>query len=421
MYKGHRAPQRYQRQKASTVSDGSNNNNENQQRKAVMRVTTLATTFLTLALGITAVARAEDREPDRPAEVGGTPTNNPKLSPRSDPMPTGWSQKTININVGGVQRKAIADGPGSGTYSCEPVPYPIIISYHGRGASAARMRELSHFHDRKYCSVVLYPQGLDGLGRDSTEMSHGTLKSCWQGAPYCTPKVPGTGPPETIRDDVAFFDALIDLVRTEYRSWAAMDRIYVAGKSNGAEFANYLACYHGDQIAAIAPVSGPFYYATAGLDADPSCSPRHPIPVINFHGDADKAVKYQGSGRWESCLGDLCDPPGRVARIPNLPKWAAAWGGHNGCTLKDLEVPVPGAVQPSSGQETFLSRYYKCNGDVEVLHYRTQNGLHDWPSLSPNDDNTQDDQTFATVPAVLGTMDATEVIVNFFKRFTLRP
>lgn len=386
-----------------------------------MRLTTLATTLLTLALGATAVAGDEDRGPDRPDETRGTVTSDHKLSPRGDPMPTGWSKKVIRINVGGVERTALADGPGSGTYRCEPVPYPIIISYHGRGASASHMRDLSHFHDRKYCSVVLYPQGLDGLGRDSNETSFGTLKSCWQGAPYCTPKVPGTGPPETIRDDVAFFDAIIELVRTEYGSWAAMDRIYVAGKSNGAEFANYLACYHGDQIAAIAPVSGPFYYATAGLDADPTCSPRHPIPVINFHGDADRAVKYQGSGRWETCEGRLCDPPGRVGRIPNLPKWAAAWGSLNGCGLQELDVAVPGAVEPSSGQETFLSRYYGCNGGVEVLHYRTKNGLHDWPSLSPNEDNTHDDKTFDPVPFVPGTMDATEVIFQFFKRFTLRP
>ncbi|CUS09656.1 unnamed protein product [Tuber aestivum] len=386
-----------------------------------MRLITLATAVLTLALGATAVAGDENPDTDRPAEGGGTATSGPKLGPRTDPMPTGWSQKTINIMVGAVQRTVLADGPGSDTYSCGPVPYPIIISYHGRGSNPGRMRGLSQFHDQKYCSIVLYPSGLNGLGRDSTAMSYGTLKSCWQGAPYCTPKVPGTGPPETIRDDVAFFDALINLVRTEYGSWAALDRVYVSGKSNGAEFANYLACYHGDQIAAIAPVSGPFYYAMAGLDADPSCSPTHPIPVINFHGDADKAVKYQGSGRWESCLGNLCDPPDRVARIPNLPKWAAAWGDHNGCESQELDVPVPGAAQPSSGQETFLSKYYNCNGDVEVLHYHTKNGLHDWPSLSPNDDNTQDDQTFATVPAVLGTMNATEVIVQFFKRFTLRP
>ncbi|RPA99236.1 hypothetical protein L873DRAFT_1843769 [Choiromyces venosus 120613-1] len=304
------------------------------------------------------------------------------LNPRANPTPTGWSQENISIMVGSVERRVLADGPGSGTYTCEPVPYSIIVSYHGRGATPERTREPSHFHHRKYCSVVLYPEGLMGLGRDSTETNFGTLKSCWQDAPYCTPKVPGTA--------------------TAPNSQITSPATTVIGSP-------------------LSPVSGPFYYATASLDVEPTCSPNHPIPVINFHGDVDRAVKYAGSGRWESCLGPLCDPPGRVARIPNLPKWAAAWGALNSCTSQDLDVPVPGAVQPSSGQETFLSRYYGCGGGVEVLHYHTKNGLHDWPSLSPNKDNAQDDVTFLTVPAVLGTMDATEEIVKFFKRFTLVP
>jgi poly(3-hydroxybutyrate) depolymerase len=154
------------------------------------------------------------------------------------------------------------------------------------------------------------------------------------------------------------------------------------------------------------------------LEADPTCAPTHPILVINSHGDADLSVPYSGKLDWETCINStLCPPESVQANIPYLPNWARAWGDLNGCATHVADVPVPSATMPSSGQETFLTTYSGCNGGVEVLHYMTHNGPHDWPSRSPNKDNTQN----GAAPAVLGTMEATEAIYDFFTRFTRVP
>jgi polyhydroxybutyrate depolymerase len=67
------------------------------------------------------------------------------------------------------------------------------------------------------------------------------------------------------------------------------DRIYATGFSNGAIMVYRLACELSDQLAAIGPVS-----ATQILDDEQACHPGRSVPVIHFHGTADRLNPYEG-------------------------------------------------------------------------------------------------------------------------------
>jgi poly(3-hydroxybutyrate) depolymerase len=64
--------------------------------------------------------------------------------------------------------------------------------------------------------------------------------------------------------------------------------------SNGGGFVGTLACSaEGGEFAAFAPASGSFYTDVNGLNN--GCSPaRSPLPILEFHGGADKSVNYTG-------------------------------------------------------------------------------------------------------------------------------
>ena len=55
-------------------------------------------------------------------------------------------------------------------------------------------------------------------------------------------------------DNVGFFEAVLEIARSEY--CIDESRVFVAGASSGASFANLLACRFGDRLLATAPVSG---------------------------------------------------------------------------------------------------------------------------------------------------------------------
>ena len=66
-------------------------------------------------------------------------------------------------------------------------------------------------------------------------------------------------------------------------------RVYATGFSNGAIFAYRLACELSDRIAAIGPVA-----ATQILDDQQACRPTRSVPIIHFHGTADRLNPYDG-------------------------------------------------------------------------------------------------------------------------------
>jgi hypothetical protein len=84
-------------------------------------------------------------------------------------------------------------------------------------------------------------------------------------------------------------------------------------------------------------------------------------------------------------------------------------------------------VQQIGLLKTEIEVYHGCNSGVEVVHYRIVHGLHDWPSFVKMDDNSDDESNpkkwVPTVPGwgdwSPGTVEATDIIMEFFRRFRL--
>ncbi len=157
-------------------------------------------------------------------------------------------------------------------------PVALVINFHGLGANSLEQEALSGMSIKAETEgfIVAYPDGLnkawnDGTGRES-------------------------------RDDLQFITELIKSLRSRYN--IDPKRVYATGISNGGGMTNRVACDLSNIIAAIGPVSGAY-----NLWKD--CHPSRPVPVIAFHGTADKIVLFEGAG-----LGNIAPP---------IPEWAAAW------------------------------------------------------------------------------------------------
>lgn len=87
--------------------------------------------------------------------------------------------------------------------------------------------------------------------------------------------------PDKVKEDLAFFDALIKKLSTDYK--IDPDRVYVLGMSNGGYFAHLVAKERSKVVAAVASHSGPLGLQTLlGVHAE------RKFPVLIIHGDKDR-------------------------------------------------------------------------------------------------------------------------------------
>ncbi|WP_020666476.1 alpha/beta hydrolase family esterase [Amycolatopsis nigrescens] len=304
-------------------------------RPAQAALSALAAALLTVASTPAATAAPQTEDHGRPSTGCG---RAPGIAPgRTVPG---------EIEVGGLRRSYLIHLPPD--YHAWR-PQSLTLSFHGQGRTSAYQEELSGVS--AYRTIAVYPQGVVG----------GEEKTAWQGAPYSAPV-----------DDVLFTGKLLDRLQRDL--CVDTRRIYATGKSNGGGFTGLLACRMGDRIAAFAPVSGAFY-PQAGV-----CHPDRPVPILDFHGGADRTIPYAG------------DP---VKGLPPLPDWLSAWAERDGC------APRPRVHTPLDGVE--FQRWHGCRARGALEHYRLDDLAHDWPSTSPNPDSDE--------PAAL---DATPIIMRFF-------
>jgi len=150
-------------------------------------------------------------------------------------------------------------------------------------------------------------------------------------------------------DDVAYASDVIDHVAA--RVCIDQGRVYATGFSGGARMTSLLACRLGARLAAVAPVAGLRWPAPCGDRA---------VPVLTFHGLADRQNTYEGhvegrEGQW----------------IESVPEALAGWAEHNGC---DAQVVFEDPDGPLS-----TMRYANCDGGAEVRLIRIDGLGHAWP------------------------------------------
>lgn len=224
---------------------------------------------------------------------------------------------------------------------------PVIVSLHGYTSNAEQQENVSKMSVKADAEnfVAVYPEGL------------GSPQS-WK-----------FGDRAEGAADVAFIRDLIQRLQSKFN--IDDKRIYVTGISNGAEMTYRLICDLADTFAAAALVSG-------GYPPFRDCQPTRPVPIVVFHGTADKLLPYDGI------------PP---ALLP-VRDWTTSWATRNGCNATPQVAYQKGDV---TGEVWAL-----CRNKGDVVLYTIAGKGHSWPG--------------SNMPAEITTHDinATDMMWQFF-------
>ena len=237
---------------------------------------------------------------------------------------------------------------------------PLVICFHGYTSSATTIMGYSKFNAIADTAnfIVVYPQGTLLNGNSHWNVGGWTLSS-------------------TV-DDVGFVDALIDHLASNYK--IDPNRIYSTGMSNGGFMSFLLACQLSHRITAVASVTGSMTPQTYN-----ACNPQHPTPVLQFHGDSDFVVPYEGNPAWTKSIEEVVD----------------YWTSFNN-TKRNGQVQSLPNINPNDRSTVEQYAYRSGENCVEVVHYKVLGGGHDWPGAWGNRD-----------------IQASEIIWDFFSQYTL--
>src|SRR3974390_2087351 len=213
-------------------------------------------------------------------------------------------------------------------------PTPLVISIHPAATWPAAEMEISRWNELadRQGFIVVYPAGSGViLG------GYGPGPDVWPGDPA----------------DVKFISDLIDKLQREYN--IDPNRIYANGMSNGGDMAIVLSCQLPDRIAAVGSVAGAYPQSEA------LCPDSKPVPVIMFHGTADKLAPYSGGNS-------------PIAPFPfaNVPERAALLAQRNKCDGNP--------VLSRNGLHVQRLAYANCAANAEVVLYTLEGGGHTWPA-----------------------------------------
>jgi polyhydroxybutyrate depolymerase len=125
------------------------------------------------------------------------------------------------------------------------------------------------------------------------------------------------------RDDLAFFDALYAHLTSRYN--IDLNRVYLAGMSNGAYFAHLVALQRSDRIAAVAAHSGGLSCTWPGLTTGEVTAARK-YPVLLIHGDLDPVVYVEESRRAR----DTYKRWGHEVEYVEIPNHTHLWAHEHG-------------------------------------------------------------------------------------------
>jgi polyhydroxybutyrate depolymerase len=172
-------------------------------------------------------------------------------------------------------------------------------------------------------------------------------------------------------DDQLFVSDLLDNI--EAATCIDLDRVLVMGFAVGGVFGSILACDQADRFAALVTVSG--------LYSPASCAPSKPLPVLSFHGTADRFIPFDGgvgSGAGELGLTEETTAGMLfMGRREGALQSSQAWADHDGCTVGPTEAPGAAGVTRKS--------WTGCTNGTTVELCVIEGGEHTWPGSNGMD------------------------------------
>jgi polyhydroxybutyrate depolymerase len=254
------------------------------------------------------------------------------------------------------------------------VPTPVVLIFHGaaqNARSAVRFTGMNEKSDQAGFLAV-YPEGT-GVGILRTFNAGGRLGKHADKAP----------------DDVHFTRALLD----DLAESANVDprRIYATGMSNGAMMCYRLAAEMSDRIAAVGPVSG-----TMAVDEARTV---RPVPVMHFHGTADRIVPFTGPDRRTP----------KFLTFKSVPDTIAFWVAVNDCPAEPEVVHEPDLA--ADGTTVVRKTYGPGVDGAEVVLFVVEGGGHTWPGRKP---------ALHIMGASTKDVSANDLLWEFFCRFPMK-
>jgi polyhydroxybutyrate depolymerase len=165
-------------------------------------------------------------------------------------------------------------------------PEGIVLCLHGSTSTSSQQRLMTGMERLAGSgAVVVFPQGIRPRGRGFE----------WD------PVV-----------DTPYLASLIEELRTEFGP--VRPRVCASGMSGGARQSCHLAWVRPDLVAAVGAVAG----VRSGEAPAPAC----PVPVIAFHGTADRINPYRGGrgARWDRSVPDAVAAWAHANHVPEQPE-----------------------------------------------------------------------------------------------------
>lgn len=246
---------------------------------------------------------------------------------------------------------------------------PLLVVLHGRLGSAKQIREQAGFDEeaRRLGIVVAYPDGVDRRWGDFRQLT--VKESARKGT--------------RLADDVGFLSALIDTLVA--RGLVDMERVFLAGHSNGGFMALTFACLRAEKIKGVASVAGGLATAVAGAE----CALARPVSTIVFHGTDDPLVPFTGGGVGRK---------GARGFIRSAADTVAVFASAASCAPPVKRAPVD--TKPKDGTTLVIEDRARCT--VPIAFVIVEDGGHGWPGRKP---------TFSRATEEI---DATRAIAAFF-------
>lgn len=223
-------------------------------------------------------------------------------------------------------------------------PTPLVISLHAAALWPAAQMEISQWNKvaDEHGFIIVYPSGTTLAGRGT-----GVRPKVWLMKPVAV-----------LMADVRFISELIDTLEAAYN--IDPTRIYANGFSNGGGMTFVLSCALSHRIAAVGTV------AAAQTLPWSWCTDHRPVPMVAFHGTADRMVPYQG--------GPSADPFNPI-RFPAVRDWAASWARRNRCRGSPIDARITASVRRLA--------FTNCAENADVILYTVEGGGHSWPGGKP--------------------------------------